>query len=147
MKRFMFIATALVATPLFACGDEDSLESLMREYDDEYATQAEIECDCFAEQGYPDRASCEADGQPLPSEQRCIQDALERDEKASRDWLECRIPLEREYTACIDARLQCGDYSEVDACYEDFAIGVDNCIELPVAVSRAIENCYEGTID
>lgn len=148
MTRYMFMATALVATTLLACSnDDDSLESLMREYDDEYAAQAEIECDCFSEEGYADRTSCEAEGRPLPSEQRCVEDALQRDEKASRDWLECRIPLEREYTACLDTRLVCGDYEAVDACYDDYSIGVDNCIELPESVSRAISNCYESTID
>lgn len=143
MTRYMLLAAALVATPLLACSDEDSLESLMREYDDEYATQIEIGCDCFADFGYESRSECESGRMPLPAERRCIEDALSRNEEASSDWLGCMVPLEREFTACLDARLQCDDGSSTDACYSDYDLGYANCIQLPETVSRAMDNCFE----
>lgn len=136
---------ALALPLLFACKPEEaSVSDLLGDYVAEINAQVGILCDCFSELGYDSRSDCEADyGYIGPSLERCLVDALEQDKDASRDYFECVNALEAEYTACINERLDCGDFGSADVCAEDYGVGIDECIALPQAVERDLEQCYE----
>jgi hypothetical protein len=72
---------------------------------------------------------------------RCIKDAYAEDPDAAIDYLECVVPLEREYTACIEQRLECTDLSAGDPCGDDYAVGMDTCIQLPRTNTRDLAIC------
>lgn len=105
---------------------------------------ADVICDCAKEYGFESRGEClEESGETLPAQRRCIQDAYARDEGASKTYLECTIPLVEELTACLDNRLTCDedDGEAYDACLEDYELGAERCIELPLSIGRALEDC------
>lgn len=135
---------AAVLVPLAACepGDDDHVRSLVDDMVEELNAQNEIGCDCWQELGYASKSGCE-DNAILPSQRRCIEDALSRDPAASRERFECLVPLESEYTECLDQRLACDDLASEDACANDYEIGVRECLELPASVRRAYDDCFE----
>ena len=141
MKSFStLLLFALVVT---ACRDDAGVTGLVDDYIDQRNAQAEVLCDCHQELGFENRSSCLRDnGQILPAKRRCIIDAFERNESASTDFLECYLPLEDEFRACLDDRLTCNDFQAATACVEDYDIGSRDCITLPAAIERAYKDCF-----
>jgi hypothetical protein len=144
MKMHTILAAALLSTmTLAACGDDAGVTELVDAFVDERNAQAEVFCDCHEELGYSDRGTClRANGQVLPSQRRCIIEAFERNESASKDYLECYLPLEEEFRRCMDDRLTCGDFEAVRPCIDDYDIGARDCIALPAAIERAYMDCF-----
>ncbi len=144
MTRILPILIPL-ALGTFACNDEEEpLADVVRAFNDELTSQQMIWCDCHEALGYEGRNDCiDSVTTPGPSQERCLEDALARDEEAARDWLACVLPLEEEYTACLNSRLSCDEGSSaVDQCGDDYYVGREECIELPESVSRAIDECF-----
>jgi hypothetical protein len=142
MSRSLVLSlVALVLVP--ACNeDEPSIHDRVSDYAAEINAQIDIYCDCWEEMAYGSRSECvDAYGFLGPSRQACYEDALSRDEAAASSWLDCVIQLERNYTACVDQRLTCDDFSSADACLSDWEIGYDSCIQLPESVVRGLEDC------
>ena len=142
------IAAVVVATGLAAataCGSEateedqvrgliaDSIEAENRTYD--------VICDCHEELGHDSREAC-LDNQLLPSQRRCVEDAYLADTGASRQYLDCRLPLLGELEDCLDDKLECSDLDPTNKCYDDFDLGLEKCVTLPNAVNRDLEDCY-----
>ena len=97
----------------------------------------DVVCDCWSEMGLDSRGEC-LDGQILPSQRRCVEDAYLRDADASRMYLECVVPLIDELGTCLDERLSCNDPAGADPCFDDYDIGAKACIDVPASVrSRA----------
>lgn len=142
------ILTALCIVPL-ACAEPEPdprahVEDLLDEYILELNHQEFIFCDCWEEAGYGSRSDCESDSFYIgPSQSRCIKDAYEQDLESSRNYLECIVPLEREFTACFDSRLDCRDDDSVEPCVDDYFVGREACIELPTAIDRDLEGCFD----
>lgn len=136
---------SLLALSSLACAEKETpISEMVEAAVAESNKQLAIFCDCFAELGYASATECETDlGFVGPSQQRCVIDAYELDEAASRSYLDCVQPLQVEYTACIDMRLDCSVAGSVDVCNTDFDVGVDECIMLPMNVQRDIDLCFE----
>ena len=122
--------------------EADELQVTIEDMVSELNAQTEIGCDCWEQLGYGTKSACE-DNEILPAKRRCIEDALMRDASASLDRFSCIVPLEEEYTACIDSRLSCEDLSSADPCGKDYQIGLERCEELPKSVQRAYDDCFE----
>lgn len=137
-----FIA-ALTLGILSSCGDGDSLSSKVRTYIEESDAQRQLFCDCYEQFGFDSVSACEnAFTTYGPSQERCLNDAFARDAEAANAWFDCVLPLEAELSECVDARLSCSDGpSSIDPCTADYEVGFEQCIVLPPAVQRAIENC------
>ncbi|MBL8945928.1 MAG: hypothetical protein JNK45_22380 [Myxococcales bacterium] len=105
-----------------------------------------IVCDCWDEAGFASRTDC-LDDQILPSQRRCVEEAYQRDPDAARLYLECVVPLVRELGECLDARLSCVDPSGTDACFDDYDLGRESCVEVPRSVQRALDDCDAGGSD
>lgn len=136
---------ALVAPlALSACDEEDdSVEALVDELISENNLQIEEACDCFAEFGYESRNACvDESGFVGPSLERCVKDAYSEDEAASRQYLNCVIPLEKEFSACANDRFVCDDLDGVQTCLDDYDLGLMECISLPGSVERDLGNCF-----
>lgn len=136
---------SLLALSSLACAEKDQpISELVDAAVDEVNNQATIICDCFAELGYASTTECEtAVGFVGPSQRRCVIDAYAQDEGAAREFLGCIQPLEEEYTACADMRLDCSDFTTLDACNTDYQVGYDECIQLPQSIVRDLEACFE----
>lgn len=147
MTKPTFLFAVLSLLTAFAGGCEDTSESdelqfTIADMVEELNAQTEIGCDCWEQLGYGSKSTCE-DNEVLPAKRRCIEDALMRDASASLDRFSCLVPLEEEYTACIDDRLTCEDLSSADPCAKDYQIGLESCEELPKSVQRAYDGCFE----
>ncbi|MEX1361745.1 MAG: hypothetical protein AB1Z98_01365 [Nannocystaceae bacterium] len=148
MNRFVLLLPLLPLLSLLACDGEDDpadrVDSLIDRQVTEIEQQVEIVCDCWDDFGYESRTRCVDDAFDLgPSQVRCIKDAYAEDTSAAIDFLECVLPLEREYTACIDQRLECSDFTSNDPCGEDYSVGYDDCIGLPSTITRDLDACFE----
>jgi len=141
------IALCLGAFGLAGCPEEetpeDELQSRLDDYAAELNNQAEVFCDCWEPFSYESRGACqEANGEILPAKRRCYDDAFKRDVAASNQWIECVMPLEVEFTSCLNDRLDCDEGTDsYAACNSDYSTGRENCIDLPGAIERAIEDC------
>lgn len=148
------LTAALLAIACFvplACGESEAeseadarahVDDLLDELVLELNHQEYIYCDCWQEYDYTSRSECESFFIG-PSQSRCMKDAFAEDLEASRIYLECYVPLEREYTACIDSRLECHDDASTDPCGQDYSVGSDECVDLPTAVERNLDGCFE----
>jgi hypothetical protein len=136
---------SLLALSSLACAEKETpISELVAAAIVEGNEQAAIFCDCFAELGFASATECEtALGFIGPSQERCVTEAYEINEAASREYLECIRPLQEEYTACINSMLDCSVAGSVDACNNDLDIGVDECIVLPMDVQRDLDLCFE----
>jgi hypothetical protein len=124
------------------CAEEETIHDRVAAYTAELNDQVAIYCDCWEADGYASYSDCtDSYGYLGPSQQRCYEDALSRDEDAAASWLDCVVELERNYTACIDARLTCGDYESEQACFDDYDVGYDACIQLPESITRGLDGC------
>ncbi|MCA9705938.1 MAG: hypothetical protein KDK70_08835 [Myxococcales bacterium] len=120
------------------------VEGLVDRQVDELHQQSAVLCDCWSDFGFESRSGCEGEVLAIgPAQVRCLKDAFTQDPEVSLDYLECIVPLEQEYTACIDQRLECSDSSASDACIEDYSVGLDACIGLPSAITRDLDACFE----
>ena len=145
------VAVCLTAavTSTSGCVDEQSLDSLVEDFIAERNGQISTICDCYRDWGMSSRVDCERileESSGLaslgPSSRRCLVDAYGRDESASRQYLECIVPLQEEYTDCLDKRLICADPEPAFAnCARDYDVGRERCIELPTTVGRAVSEC------
>lgn len=131
---------------LGACDADDEGSGVLARID-EAITQGNdnvaIVCDCWDEAGFASRSEC-LDDQILPSQRRCVEDAYQREPEASELYLECVIPLMRELGECLDARLSCTEVDGTDACFDDFHLGRESCVQVPMSVQRALDDCDEG---
>lgn len=127
-------------------GADASVAALIDDAIEQSNDNIEIVCDCWDEAGFTSRGACLED-QILPAQRRCVEDAYARDAAASRLYLECVVPLMRELGTCLDARLDCVDPSTVDACFADFDLGRESCVQVPLSVQRALDDCnpVDGT--
>lgn len=142
------ILTALCTIPLACAEPEPTPREHVEELLDEYILERNhlefIFCDCWEEAGYDSRSECDSDSFYIgPSQSRCIKDAYGQDLESSRIYLECLVPLEREFTACFDSRLECRDDDSVQPCVDDYFVGLDDCIELPTSIDRALDACFD----
>ena len=141
------LAGALIVPAAFACdtaGDDDAVLELV---DDALEMENEaiaIICDCWEVLEIGDSKNDCLDDQILPSQRRCIEDAYLRDAAASRIYLDCFVPLQAELNDCLDDKLECSDVGPTHACFEDFDLGLESCIELPNSVERGLGECYGG---
>jgi hypothetical protein len=144
MKNTMLLPTLLLAAlTQAACQEDAGVTELVDQYIDERNAQVEVVCDCHEALGFSDRSTCLRDnGQVLPSQRRCIIDAFERSESAAKDFLECYLPLEEEFRACLDDRLTCDDFQAASPCVDDYNVGARDCIALPASVERAYAECF-----
>lgn len=148
VARALSLTAAVASAP--ACDDEQSLDGLVDDYINEWNTQISTICDCHRDWELESRSDCERlieqeSGLAYlgPSSRRCLVDAYGRDESASRQHLECIVPLEAEYADCLDKRLMCMDASHAfDVCGSDYDVGRNRCIELPTTVARAVSECF-----
>lgn len=125
-----------------ACEQETTIEDRVSTYVAELNDQVAVYCDCWQLDEYSSYDECaQSYGYVGPSAQDCYVEALSRDEKAAASWLDCVVELERNYTACIDARLSCGDYESDEACLDDYDIGYAACVQLPENIERGLEGC------
>jgi hypothetical protein len=145
MKSKNLMAGILIAMlpNLSGCGGEPGVGDLVDEYLAELNEQTTIVCDCWEDAWFESRTECMNEWSYLPSQLRCIKDALSGDPEAARQFLGCRLPLEREYTQCLYSRLDCDDGYATEACNADFDTGSKNCIDLPMSVERAMEECFD----
>jgi hypothetical protein len=136
---------SLLALSSLACAEKEApVSELVDAVVDELNSQVTIACDCYAEAGYASASECETDlGFIGPSQRRCVIEAYQEDEAAARSYLECLHPLEVEYTACTDERLDCSDFTSADVCGTDYSVGFEECIQLPQSVIRDLEACFE----
>lgn len=133
------LVPAVLAALAASCG-----ESLAERVDvliDEFDRMNSLYCDCYEQYGFEDRVECELDDAVLPAERRCIAEAFARDESASMEYIDCLLPLRREFNACLDSRLECESEDSDEACYDDMSVGFETCGDLPPAVSRALDEC------
>ena len=145
MKHPTMALLAILTTTPFACTEDDpqtQVEDLLDELIVELNRQEAISCDCWEQYGYESRSDCESFNIG-PSQSRCMKDAYAEDIESGRLYLECYLPLEREYTACMDSRLACDDESSTDPCADDYDVGSEGCIELPTAIERDLAACSE----
>lgn len=137
------LATGLITSGCQEETGEERLATQVEAYERAVNTTTDVLCDCWETYGYGSFSQCKNDyGEFLPSTTRCVQRALERDVEASNQYLECIVPLEEEYEACIDSRLACEDADSTDVCSTDYGVGFESCIELPVSIERALGNCF-----
>ena len=148
MRRALSLTAAIVlaAAATYGCDKEtpeDQLDVRLDEYEAELNEQVEILCDCWEQASYESRTACKEDvGEILPAKRRCYDDAFKRDVDASNDYLECVLPLEAEYTTCLNDKYDCDDIQgSRQACNEDYQTGRENCIDLPASIERAIDDC------
>jgi hypothetical protein len=134
---------------MFCSSCEKGIDDLVQDVLDQWTRQAEIICECWESlvdgQGnpYASESTCVSDfGAPLPSQRECIESALKQDEPASKEYLNCYLPLEEDLADCFDERLTCSDPTPVTSCFDDYDIGADQCDPLPADVDRALENCF-----
>ena len=138
----MWLASLLVLSS-FACAKEEPISDLVDKVIDELKAQATIICDCHEQLGYASISECEtAYGYIGPAQRRCVIEAYQQDESAARDYAECVTPLEQEYTACANMRLDCSDLTSLDPCGDDYQVGLDQCIQLPQSIVRDLEACF-----
>jgi len=140
---------SLLCLPTLGCDRNDDdpqarIDTLVHENVTELTEQVRIVCDCWEDIGYASRPSCENDFfAPGPSQTRCIEDAYAQDQQTAIEFLECIVPLEREYTTCVNARLECSDFNSGDPCFDDYDVGLDTCIGLPPAITRDLDACFD----
>jgi hypothetical protein len=122
--------------------DSETLEIVVEDVVSELNAQTEVACDCWQQLGFATQMAC-TDNEILPAQRRCIEDALGRDAAQSLERLDCMLPLEAEYTACVDQRLACEDLTTADPCAKDYQLGLQQCPALPGSVQRGYDACFE----
>ncbi|MEM6989242.1 MAG: hypothetical protein AAF721_02055 [Myxococcota bacterium] len=156
MTRVWTIAIALCigAFGVYGCDEEETPEDKLTDdldvFEDEQNEQVDVVCDCWQEftygqnaVQYPNKDACKTgQGEILPARRRCIDDAFQQDVSVSQQWLDCVLPLEREYTDCINSKLTCMDATSISACDSDYNTGYDRCLTLPNSVQRDYEDCF-----
>ncbi|MBX7083456.1 MAG: hypothetical protein K1X88_29885 [Nannocystaceae bacterium] len=148
----LLFAAACDVSPAGGGGDDDddggggggNVEQLVAEVIEISNDNVEIVCDCWDEAGFASRGACLED-QILPSQRRCVEDAYGREPEASSLYLDCITPLLRELGTCLDERLSCDAPDGTDACFADYDLGRESCVELPRSVDRALEDCGLGS--
>jgi len=139
------LAGALIVPGVLACdtaGDDDAVLELIDDALEMENRAIEIICDCWDELDLADSRNDCLDDQILPSQRRCIEDAYLRDAAASRVYLDCLVPLQAELNDCLNDKLECSNVGPTNACFEDFDLGLESCIELPNTVERGLGDCY-----
>ena len=144
MARFLklIIPAALLLGPTQACdpdADDAVLQQISEAIDLENAS-FEIICDCWDVLLWESRGEC-LDRQILPSQRRCVEDAYLQDPAAAQTYLDCFIPLMSEMETCLNTKLVCDDLGASVACFDDFDLGAEQCIALPAAIERDLEDC------
>jgi hypothetical protein len=137
------LLTLLVAACDLGSSDDGDVLALIDEVITLGNDNVAIVCDCWDEAGFASRTDC-LDDQILPSQRRCVEEAYQRDADAAKLFLECVVPLARELGECLDARLSCVDPSGTDACFDDYDLGRESCVEVPRSVQRALDDCDAG---
>jgi hypothetical protein len=137
--RFFFALCTLTAC---APDDQEEIAGLVGDYAAEINDQTAVECDCWQELGHGSQSDCE-DRQILPAKRRCLEDAFGREPDNAKERLQCIIPLEAEYTECVDDRLVCDALSEASACVDDYNLGIESCPEFSASVKRAYDECVD----
>lgn len=141
------VAAAFLVAPFgLACDSTDADTRVLARIDDALRLENDaiaIVCDCWEELGEASRSAC-LDDQILPSQRRCIEDAYLRESAAAQLYLECLVPLIGELNACLDEKLACEDPGPTAACFDDFDLGLRECVALPNSVQRGLDECYAG---
>ena len=104
LLRHALLALSLAPACTYDSSADDPLAARTDQLIDELNAQNAVYCDCYDEWGYADRAQCEGEDAIGPSQRRCITDAFARDAEASQQYLDCMLPLEREFTGCANSR-------------------------------------------
>ncbi|MEM7154154.1 MAG: hypothetical protein AAF799_15000 [Myxococcota bacterium] len=145
--RLFALCALFVTMPACDSAEDDPINQVNTLVDSNVAeldSQVAIVCDCWQDIGFESRTDCQDEVLELgPAQVRCIKDAYAEDAETAIDYLECIVPLEREYTACIDQRLECSDFSAGDACSDDYGVGLDTCIQLPRTITRDLDACFD----
>lgn len=132
----------LLACTLVLAGCPRSIEELVEEHVDQLNAQVNVFCECWDQLGFESNGSCiSASGFIGPSQLKCVVDAFERQEDASRSYLECQLPLWDNYLSCLDEHLICDEPGSYEPCVNDYNVGSRDCIELPNNVVRALGDC------
>jgi hypothetical protein len=140
---FGTLASAVFVGSLALACDPSANEEVLRLIDDVITIgndNVAIVCDCWDEAGFASRSACLED-QILPSQRRCVEDAYLREPDASELFLSCVTPILRELGECLDARLSCDAPDGTNACFSDYELGRESCVEVPRSVERALEDC------
>jgi len=150
MHRSFSLLIASLCLLSLGCNDsaaeppDDRVSTLVDQQVEELTEQVDIICDCWEERGFESRTSCHNGILVIgPAQVRCIKDAYAQDADIALDYLECMVPLEREYTECVDERLECSDSSSEHVCSDDYDLGRDSCIGLPPKITRDLFTCFE----
>ena len=136
------VRLSLLAGLFAGCGDDDGGAVSFTALAEQRDVQIDTICDCFDELQWASRSACKNGQNPIgPSMRRCADDALSMDQDAAREYLECYEELERNYSDCLDERLDCDDIESLDACARDYQVGAQDCIELSSKIERNLEDC------
>jgi hypothetical protein len=122
--------------------DDEQLTENLDAYVAEFNEQVAVQCDCWQELGYATQMACTDTG-ILPSRRRCVEDAFAEDVTASNTWMDCVLPLQEEYTTCINDRITCDNFqASRQPCDDDYNLGYMECVGLPMSVQRDYDNCF-----
>lgn len=91
---------------------------------------------------FPDFAQCEdLFGGRLVSDDECTVEALEVDDEASRETLNCLIDTQQDYNKCLASNVECTDANSWAVCQDIINKALVNCPQLPVDVQLALLKC------
>ncbi|HEY8379213.1 MAG TPA: hypothetical protein VIK91_22120 [Nannocystis sp.] len=130
----------LALLTLFAvgCSPSSYLDKIEAEYDE----IADMVCGCLPSD---QQTQCqELSSSPYALFGRdCLEDALNKDKKASRKTLKCTLDQAKKYKSCVEEKLRCEDPASYQACEVPDS---DACPQLPAEVETAIAACFSDAI-
>ncbi|HVI00051.1 MAG TPA: hypothetical protein VM869_15145 [Enhygromyxa sp.] len=132
---------ALLCLSIAVLGSGCSISSLLEKSNEEAEKTVDIICGECGDL-FPDFAECEDlfGGQFLDDDD-CTVEALELDKDASRETLNCIIDAQKDYNACLEDKLDCGDPNSWTPCQDIIDDAVESCPELPNQVQEALAAC------
>ena len=137
------LRSSLVVLPLLALfAGGCTVSSLLNKIEAESDKVVDLVCDCGLET--IDGMSCEDTFSVSlfgDADRDCVEDALNTDKAASKEYLECSLDVMKEYTSCIEDNLECDDSSSYQGCAEIF-MKFGECPQVPDAVNMEASKCF-----
>lgn len=145
----ILVALALGAVAAYGCDSGPSnaeiFDADMDEYEMVLNTRINETCRCSDELGYETAEACRADqGEFVATSRECRREAYGHDFWTSVEYIDCMLPLARDYDVCVYNNLTCDDAeASTESCTNTWTTRHDRCDALPEDLQHRLDDCAD----
>ncbi len=146
MQRLLSLPLALSLLALAACRgpdlhDAEAAHQLVAEAVSLTNERADTFCACADEFGFSSMEEChEYFTYVDPAEHDCLDEVVDEDAEAAREYLECTVVAGEELAECLEP-WTCGDGGLADRCHAAYGEALGECPEMPVGMIGGFRAC------